>query len=123
MDIKRLKNSFRYAWVGLKDNYEKEQNFRIQLLIGFLVLTLALVLNLNWLKLFALLITIAMVLSLEMMNSALERYIDILSPSKDKTIGLVKDVLAGAVLVAAIVSVIIGLVVFYQPMRDLFVLF
>ncbi len=120
MNLKRLKNSFKYAWVGLMENHRREQNFRIQLTIGVFVITLALVLNFDWLRISVLLITCAFVLSLEMVNSGLERYIDRLTPQKDERIGKVKDILAGGVLMAAIFATLIGLVVFYQPIINIF---
>ena len=120
MNLKRLKNSFKYAWIGLMENHRREQNFRIQLTIGVFVITLALVLNFDWLRISVLLITCAFVLSLEMVNSGLERYIDRLTPQKDERIGKVKDILAGGVLMAAIFATLIGLVVFYQPIINIF---
>jgi len=120
MDFKRLKNSFKYAWTGLKDNYRKEQNFRIQLGIGLIVIICALLMKLDWLKLFALSLTVGVVLSFEIMNSAIERYIDRISPQKDEKIGLAKDTLAGAVLIMAIISIFIGFFVFYEPILNLF---
>ncbi|MFA5196831.1 MAG: diacylglycerol kinase family protein [Patescibacteria group bacterium] len=119
MDFIRLKNSFKYAWTGLKENYRKEQNFRIQLLMGLLVITCAVVLKIDWLRMFALVITIGVVLSFETMNSALERHIDRILPQKDEKIGLAKDILAGAVLITAITSIIVGIIVFYQPIVSL----
>ena len=120
MDFRRLKKSFRYAWKGLKDNYRKEQNFRIQLGIGILVIICAVFIKLDWLRLFALSLTIGVVLSFEIMNSAIERYIDRISPQRDEKIGLAKDTLASAVLVMAILSIFIGIFVFYEPIRNLF---
>jgi len=68
---------------------------------------------------FALVITIGVVLSFETMNSALERHIDRILPQKDEKIGLAKDILAGAVLITAITSIIVGIIVFYQPIVSL----
>lgn len=111
--------SFQFAWRGLKENYKKEQNFRIQLTISLLVLIAAAMLRVEWERMFALIFMIGMVLSFEVMNSALERYIDQISPDKDDEIGLAKDILAGAVLVTAITAVIVGIIVFYDPIVNL----
>jgi len=120
MNLKRLRRSFKYAWAGLMENHRREQNFRIQLVVTIFVLVLALLLDVDWLRMTILLITCAYVLSLEMINSGLERYIDKLTPQKDERIGRIKDILAGAVLLAAIFAVLIGIVVFYQPIYNLF---
>ncbi|MEI7690694.1 MAG: diacylglycerol kinase [bacterium] len=120
MNLKRFRYSFKYAWAGLLENHRREQNFRIQLLVGIFVFMLAILLDVDWLRMSIILITCAYVLSLEMINSGLERYIDKLTPQKDERIGRIKDILAGAVLLAAIFAVLIGIVVFYQPIYNLF---
>ena len=121
MDIPRLKNSFKFAANGLASVWEKEQNLRIMFCAAFIVILLAAILCLDWLRMFALIVTICMVLSLEVMNSSFEKYIDKRSPEKDKSIGTVKDILAGAVLLSVLASVFIGLIVFYKPVIDLFI--
>ena len=83
------------------------------------MVTVAFILGFDWLRISILLLTCVFVLSLEMMNSGLERYIDKLTPQRDNRIGKVKDILAGGVLIAVIFSVLIGLVVFYQPLINL----
>ena len=123
MDLNRLINSFKYAWAGLKEHHRKEQNFRIQLIIGFIVIIIALILSLDWLRIVFLLVTSAIVLSLEILNSGLEKYIDKLTPQRDKRIGQVKDTLAGSVLLAVIFSIVIGIVIFFKPVLSLVILF
>ena len=83
------------------------------------MVTVAFILGFDWLRISVLLLTCVFVLSLEMMNSGLERYIDKLTPQQDNRIGKVKDILAGGVLIAVIFSVLIGFVVFYQPLINL----
>ena len=47
-----------------------------------------------------------------MMNTAIENLVNLVSPEKNKTAGLVKDIAAGAVLITVVFSVIIGLIIF-----------
>jgi undecaprenol kinase len=115
MDTKRLKRSFLFAWRGLKENYKKEQNFRIQLTIALGVLLAGALLQIEWERMFALVFMVGMVLSFEVMNSALERYIDQISPEINDEIGVAKDVLAGAVLITSVIAIIVGVIVFYDP--------
>ncbi|MDD4931168.1 MAG: diacylglycerol kinase family protein [Candidatus Colwellbacteria bacterium] len=118
--MKRLRKSFYYAFSGLKQTWQKEQNFRIQLLIGSIIIAAGMIISLDWFRMFALIVTICMVLSLETINSAFERYIDRISPERDDTIGLVKDMLAGAVLLSVLASVIIAGLVFIKPLSVIF---
>lgn len=120
IDFRRLQDSFGYAWRGIKENYKKEQNFRIQLLVGIIVFVIALALRFDWERMVALLVIICIVLVTEMMNSALERYIDKLSPDEDHRICFTKDVLAGAVLITSIMAVFAGIAIFYTPITKLF---
>jgi diacylglycerol kinase len=116
MKIKRLKSSFGYAIDGIGEMLGDQQNFQIQVFIGLLIIVFALVLKLDVIRFSILLFVIAQVLSLEMANCALEKYIDHVSPEEHQTVGLVKDLLAAAVLVSAIIASIIGILIFYQPL-------
>jgi diacylglycerol kinase len=53
-----------------------------------------------------------LVISLEMINSAIENLVDLVSPEYNKLAGKAKDIAAGAVLVAAICAAIVGLIIF-----------
>lgn len=119
MDTKKLKRSFVYAWTGIKISFRDQQNLRLQVIIALVVIILALLLKVSILGFALLLVIISHVLSLELANSALEKYIDKLTPNEDPTIGIVKDILAGAVLVSAFSAVIIGIILFYRPFFDL----
>jgi len=57
-------------------------------------------------------LVIGLVITLEIMNTAIERLVDLISPDYNKEAGLIKDIMAGGVLAAAIIAVIIGLLVF-----------
>ena len=57
--------------------------------------------------------------SLELSNTAIERLADKVSPQYDKQIAVVKDVMAGAVLVSSIFAIVIGFVIFFGPLQQL----
>jgi undecaprenol kinase len=115
MKITRLGKSFKFAFKGVREMLGDQQNFQIQVAIGLFVIIMALFLNFDVLRFSILLIVIAQVLSLEMANTALEKYIDHVSPEEHQTVGLVKDLLAAAVLVSAISAAIVGVILYYQP--------
>ncbi|KGX93588.1 DeoR family transcriptional regulator [Pontibacillus halophilus JSM 076056 = DSM 19796] len=111
-ETKRKWIGFSYAWAGVQAVVRNERNFRLHLVATVIVLLLGFILQISAWKWCILLLTVSNVLTLEMVNSAIERIMDHLSPSKHPLVGEIKDIAAGAVLVAAIVAVIIGCIVF-----------
>lgn len=109
-------NSLVNACRGLGHLVRHERNFRIHLAIMIVVVGLGACLELNWLKLIVLLITISIVLIAEAINSAIESVVDLVEPDKHPLAGRAKDIAAGAVLIASINSVIIGVVIFGPPL-------
>ncbi|MFA8342470.1 MAG: diacylglycerol kinase family protein [Rhodothermaceae bacterium] len=109
--VKRIK-SFYYAWNGIKYTVKSQHNMWIHLIIMCLTLVLGVFFELNFLEWGLIFLAVGIVLLSEIFNTAIELIIDILFPEYNKKAGLVKDLAAGAVLVAAITSVIIGLLVF-----------
>jgi len=96
------------AWRGLRWAVCMQRNLRLQLLIGVLVLSFGLIGSLDGLRLALLLLTILVVLALELANTALETLLDALYPHMHPVAARVKDVAAGAVLLAAVGSVGVG---------------
>ena len=106
LSLQRLKRTFAYAFAGLKSAWLSEANFRIETIIALLVTLLALWLKVN---LVPILLCSALVLSLELINSALESLVDLASPSFHPLAKRVKDTAAAAVLLSVIISVFVGL--------------
>ena len=104
--------SFIYAFNGLKYIIRSQHNFRIHLAIGFIVIISGLCANINSTEWCILILTIGLVISMEAINTAIEKLVDFISPDYQKQAGVIKDVAAGAVLIAAITSVIIGIILF-----------
>ncbi len=108
LSFQRLKRTLTYAFAGLRSAWINEANFRIEISIALLVSLLALWLKVN---LVPILLCSALVLSLELINSALESLVDLASPSFHPLAKRVKDTAAAAVLLAVIVSVLVGLLI------------
>ncbi len=108
-----LAKSFTYAWKGVSLVFRTEQNFRIQIAMGIVVLGLGYFLGLPAWKMITLLLVIGFVLVLELVNSLFERLLDAFRPRIHHTIEDMKDIMAAAVLIASIGSVIIGLILFW----------
>lgn len=104
--------SFSYAISGIRRFVRQEHNARIHTAATIAVVIAALVMGVSRLEAVALALVISGVWITEMLNTCLERMADIISPQQDPAIKFIKDLAAGAVLVAAIVAVIVGLFIF-----------
>jgi diacylglycerol kinase (ATP) len=111
-------DSFNFAFEGIIHVLRTQRNLRIHFGIAFVVLVLALVVNVTKLELIALLISVTFVLIAEMLNSALEAAIDNPTTSLDTMAKLAKDIAAGAVLIAAVNAVAVGYLVFAGKVAD-----
>jgi diacylglycerol kinase (ATP) len=114
----RVFDSFNYAFEGIIHVLRTQRNMRIHFAIAFIVLVVALIVNVGKLELIALLISITFVLIAEMLNSAVEAAIDIATTSFDPMAKLAKDVAAGAVLIASTNALAVGYLVFAGKVAD-----
>jgi diacylglycerol kinase len=103
---------FGYAFSGLRYVLRTQLNMRVHLTIAFLALLTGLILRISAIEFAILFLTIAIVLITEMLNTVLELCVDLASPQYHPLAKIAKDVSAGAVLLSAIFSVIIGLFIF-----------
>ncbi|HEY6960452.1 MAG TPA: diacylglycerol kinase [Gaiellaceae bacterium] len=111
-------DSFNYAFEGIIHVLRTQRNMRIHFGVAFVVLVLALIVNVTKLELIALLISVTFVLIAEMVNTAVEAAIDIATTSFDPMAKLAKDIAAGAVLIAAANAVVVGYLVFAGKVAD-----
>ncbi len=105
---KALKNSINGIFYTLK----KERNIKIQLIIAVLAIILGIFLKINLIEWVILTITIFIVIISELINTAIENAVDLITKEYNETAKIAKDVAAGAVLVSAINSLIVGILIF-----------
>lgn len=108
----RVFKSFGYALKGLRFAIKTQLNFRLQLAAAVLVSALGWYLGLSPVEWAVILICIALVLSLELLNTALEVLVDLVSPQWHVKAGIIKDVAAAAVLWSALLTLIVAFVIF-----------
>lgn len=96
----------------MKAAYRAEQSFRIQLTVAGAVGLAGLIVGLSQTEWLFIVTTIGMVLSLELLNTMLEKTLDLLHPMQHERVKFIKDVSAAAVLISSLASVIIGLIIF-----------
>ena len=108
------------ALQGIAHGISKERNLKIQLLIGIIVIIISLLLKIARVEFIIILFVCFFVITLELLNTALEKLIDKKYPDYDKDVGRIKDILAGVVLLAVILSVITGIIILTGPVIDFF---
>lgn len=104
-------HSFGFAFNGLKEVW-KERNFKLHLVSVILVNLAGFYFNISineWLVIWLL---IGIVLSLEIINTAIEKLVDLVSPSYNTEAGKIKDLAAAAVLVSSIVALVVAIIIF-----------
>lgn len=110
---KNLIESFKHAFAGMTFAFRSEKNFKIHFLAMILALGAALVFKLSAVRWVLLILQIAAVLSIEVMNSAIERTVDLITQEYNLEAKRIKDMSAGAVLVVSIAALINGFLIFF----------
>lgn len=119
IDGKKLWKSFGHAFRGIWRLLTTEQNARIHFGSMVLVGVLAVAFHINHLEAAILFFAVVLVFALEIINTAIERTLDLLHPHEHETVGKVKDAMAGAVLISAFIALVVALLVFYPYVRHL----
>lgn len=115
--MKRLIDSFNYAVEGIIYTLKTQKNMRIHFFIMILILILSLFYDFSKVELLVLLFAIALVIIAEMINTAIEKTIDMITEEFHPLAKIAKNVAAGAVLVAAVNSVMVGYLLFFYRMN------
>ncbi len=112
LSIKRLHKSFGYAFTGFKKSFKEEANMKIHILIACLVIICGFIFNVSYLEWIVLLFAIGIVIGAELLNTAIENLVDLVTTERNEQAALIKDVSASFVMILAIMSAIIGLIIF-----------
>lgn len=107
-----LYQSFGYAFEGIFTGIKKERNMKIHCAAAVLVVIAGLVLSLSVTEWCICLILFGLVMALELVNTAVEAVVDLVTKEKQPLAKIAKDTAAGAVLVAAIMAAVIGCIIF-----------
>lgn len=104
--------SFIYALHGIWSGIADQRNLKFQLAVALVVIGAGFKLSITSIEWCIILLCIAMVIGLELVNTALENLVDLVTLERKPLAGKIKDIAAGAVLVVSVISLIIGLIVF-----------
>jgi diacylglycerol kinase (ATP) len=113
IDENRLWRSFNHAFDGILYAARTQPNMRIHLVAAALVLVATMYLRLERAYVAILIIIVALVLAMELMNTAVEAVVDLMTVAHHPLAKIAKDAAAGAVLVVSMASVVVGYLVFY----------
>lgn len=111
--IKSLLNSFRYASRGINEILRTERNARIHLVVACVVILAGILVKVSSFELALIFFAIMLVFLAEMSNTAIEKTLDLVDPENNPKVARIKDMAAGAVLVASIGAVIMGVAIFW----------
>ena len=110
--LKQFTRSLSFALRGLKYVIRNEKNFQNELAVGILVVLAMIYFHVTRAEMVVLVIIIMAVLIMELVNTILERVVDILKPRVHPYARLIKDLMAASVLLTSILAVIVGLIIF-----------
>ncbi len=113
---KSLIKSFKYAINGIIIGLKEEKNMKIHFLFVILVTTFGIVLKITKIEWIICIILYGLVISSELINTALEATVDLITDKYDEKAKIAKDTAAGAVLVLAIISAVIGVIIFFPKL-------
>lgn len=114
-ETRKWLRSFRYAYEGIGYALRSQRNMKFHFLASFAVLIAALILGLTKLEVLFLLLAMTLVIVTELINTAIEKTVDLAMPEIHPLAKIAKDVAAASVLVTAVFAVAVGMIVFYDP--------
>lgn len=112
MGTSKFFRSFKYAVRGINTVFKEEFNARVHFLAALVVIVLGFVLKVAWFEWIILILVMGGVFTMELINTSIEGLADLYSTELNPKIKKIKDLSAGAVLVASITALIIGLIIF-----------
>jgi undecaprenol kinase len=110
--IKRFFNSFKYSFEGLKYAYTNEQSMTIHMLTSIFVIILGFVFEITATEWILTFVIIGVVMGTELLNTAIEAVVDLVSPQKHPLAKIAKDTASAAVFVYSMIALVAGLLVY-----------
>jgi diacylglycerol kinase (ATP) len=112
--------SFKYAWTGVTYAFQTQRNFRIHITVGMLAIGLSIALHLSRVEIAIIGLTIGAVLTMELLNTALESVVDLtVRQTYHELAKIAKDCAAGAVLISALAAVLVAGSLLLPPLIEL----
>jgi diacylglycerol kinase len=116
--MKKFLQSFVYAIRGIGTGLAEQRNLKVQVVIALIVIGAGFYFQITSIEWCIILLCIGLVIGLELMNSAIESLVDLVTMERKPLAGKIKDIAAGAVLFASVIAVIIGVVIFRKYIME-----
>lgn len=110
--MKAFLKSFLYALQGIWSGFADQRSLKVQIAVAIIVIGAGFYVSITPVEWCIILICIGLVIGLEMLNSAIENLVDLVTLERKPLAGRIKDIAAGAVLIVSFTSVIIGVIIF-----------
>ncbi|MEK7620606.1 MAG: diacylglycerol kinase family protein [Patescibacteria group bacterium] len=117
--IGRFFKSLKHALRGVSVVFAAEQSFRIQVYVALLVVVFGIFFQVRTYEWIVLVLLIGSVLTLELINSIVERIVDSFKPRIHPIVKDIKDIMAGAVLLVSVIAAVLGITIFYPHFAQL----
>lgn len=117
--FKRFLLSFKYSFDGLRYAFYNEQNIIVMFVVGILTMILGTILKISYVERLVIVLLIGMILSLEMVNTAIEAVVNMHTEKYNEHAKVAKDCASGALSILCIFSVLIGLMIFIPKIIEL----
>lgn len=111
-DKRKFSSSIKYCLEGINFVITNESNFKKEIVIGIITLLLSYILKISRIEFIIILIMIALVLTSEIINTSIEKVVDLYTKDYNNLAKIAKDVSAGSVLVMSIFSLLVGVIIF-----------
>ena len=113
-------NKFKVAFNGIKLVFREEGSFRYQFILLLITFLFGLAIGLSKIEWVAIIFSATIVFTFEMVNTAIENMVDMISPNYNKMAGKIKDISAGAVLVSSFGALLVGALIFIPKIVEIF---
>lgn len=111
VSFKKLLRSFCYAFYGIKFAFS-QQNFFLMFVTAIGTLCLGFLLKISYFEWLVIILIIGLVLSLEALNTTWEKTLDFLEPNLSKEVEVIKNLVAGAILISGLTALVLGFIIF-----------
>ncbi|TYR75479.1 diacylglycerol kinase family protein [Rossellomorea vietnamensis] len=116
---RKFLRSFKFAFKGIKLVFAEELNFRVHFTVSIAVVAAGFVLSISLPEWIAIILLITGMFALEMLNTAIERTVDLVTKEYHPLAGQAKDIAAGAVLCYALGAVVVGIMIFLPKLWEI----
>jgi len=119
--FKRFLHSFKFSFEGIIYAVYNEVNIFVMIIMAIIAILLGIILKISYVECLVVVLLIGVILSLELVNTAIEAVVDLVTSDKKPLAKVAKDCASGAVSIMSVVAVILGVMIYLPKFLELFV--